>query len=133
MRRILGLVAVVTLASCMDETPDPSDPQGRLPSQLSDQRQSCEQAGGQFVEAGLGGLTCVRPTADAGQSCTRDSECEDLCLADMATPADATGLLDEVSAENTVPTSGICATQTPTFGCHSIFRDDGEVVELCID
>jgi hypothetical protein len=137
MRRLSGVVALLLLAGCMNETPDPSDPQGRAPAQLGDQRANCEAAGGQLVESGLVGLTCVTPTSDAGQACTRDSDCEDLCLADAAPsdtgPADAAGLLDQLAADTQPPRTGSCAPQSPTFGCHSIFRDDGEIVEICID
>ncbi len=136
MRRLAGGVALLLLAGCLNETPDPSDPQGRAPGQLGDQRATCEAAGGQFVEAGLAGLTCVKPTLDAGQACMRDSDCEDLCLADSpsdAGPADATGLLEQLAPVSQAPRTGTCAPQSPTFGCHSIFRDDGEIVEICID
>ncbi|MEJ1990615.1 MAG: hypothetical protein P8X50_02585 [Maritimibacter sp.] len=147
MRAGLALVILMGVAGCMDDGPDPSDPQGRSASQLSDQREDCEADGGQFVTAGLGGLTCVRPTSDAGQSCSRDSDCEDLCLADAGpanAPDDPTATLQRLAqstppAEEGVmtpppmPTSGVCSAQSPTFGCHMIFRDDGEVTELCID
>lgn len=79
----------------------------KSPSQLS-----CEKSGGSFVVIGRSGaMTCQKPTRDGGKRCTRESDCDGVCLA----------------------RSNSCAPVKPLLGCQSILQDDGRRVELCID
>lgn len=73
---------------------------------------ACVKKGGSWVTAGKSGAkTCVRVTRDSGKQCSRQSQCEGLCLA----------------------RSGSCAPIMPLFGCNEIFQDNGQRVTLCID
>ena len=102
------------LAGCVLDPVDPDDPFGRTTAQIEAERAACVAAGGTFRPAGLlAALTCIKPTADAGKTCIRESDCEGFCLADT-TPA-------------------VCAPVTPTFGCFLMLDAAGEKIELCAD
>lgn len=81
------------------------------PELLSLEAAACERRGGQYANTPSGGNFCVRRTRDAGKACSRQSQCESLCLA----------------------RSRSCAPITPVFGCNDIFQDDGRRVTLCLD
>ncbi len=81
------------------------------PPPLSPEAQACMRRKGTWAKAPSGGEVCIRPTRDGGKSCTRESQCESLCLA----------------------RSGTCAPITPVFGCNEIFQNDGLRVTLCLD
>ena len=72
----------------------------------------CEKTGGQWSVAGKSGAySCVKPTRDSGKVCTRQGDCQGMCLA----------------------RSGTCAPFMPLFGCNEILERDGRRVTLCID
>lgn len=72
----------------------------------------CGKKGGSWVVVGkTSAQACVKPTRDAGQRCSRKSDCDGLCLARSAT----------------------CAPVKPLFGCNEILQDNGLRVTLCID
>lgn len=97
-------------------TPPAADPaaQGSLTVEAppaSPEARACLKKGGQWSKVGKGGYTCLKPTRDAGKSCSRATQCEGLCLA----------------------RSGTCAPLTPLFGCNEVFQNDGTRATLCID
>lgn len=114
-RHIAAILMLVSLAGCMTDQPDPDDPLGRTPAELEAERAACTADGGDFRSAGIGILTCIRPTPDAGKTCTRAGDCAGACVAE---------------AESAV---GACSPVTPIFGCFSLFDDAGERVEICVD
>jgi len=71
-----------------------------------------ECAGGRIVHGGMSGLPlCVRPTGDAGQSCTQISDCEGYCLAK----------------------TNSCAPEAPMYGCFEVLLAPGDPVTVCLD
>lgn len=79
---------------------------------VSPEERACLRQGGQWGVAGKSGArTCVRYTKDGGKMCTRQSQCEGVCLA----------------------RSNTCAPVKPLFGCNDVLQDDGVAVTLCID
>lgn len=73
---------------------------------------ACEKKKGRWTRAGKGDLhSCVYDTRDGGKQCTRESQCEGVCLA----------------------RSGTCAPVRPLLGCNEILQDNGARVTLCID
>ncbi len=102
---LLGL-ALVALAACQTETrTDPaSDPAGQA---------DCEAQDGRWGVAGAFNPNpiCTLPTPDAGQSCSVESDCSGMCMADTKT----------------------CSTVSPLFGCHVFLDEAGETFEMCID
>ena len=73
---------------------------------------SCERKGGRYVATGESGArSCIQPTRDAGKQCSKESDCDGLCLARSRT----------------------CAPFKPLFGCNDILQKDGRRVTLCID
>ncbi len=72
---------------------------------------ACERKRGSWATTGAGLNTCVRPTRDGDKSCTRESQCEGLCLA----------------------RSGTCSPVVPLLGCNEILQDNGVRATLCIE
>lgn len=96
-----------------DVIPDPSTTQApvaeapRGPEQVA-----CEKRGGIWAQAGKSGArSCVAPTRDGGKQCSRESDCDGVCLSRSRT----------------------CAPIKPLLGCNAILQDDGREVTLCID
>lgn len=82
------------------------------PAPLTPQELACRAEGGSWSRFGTtAAYICSRPTADAGKSCRRQTDCETQCLARSRT----------------------CAPVTPLTGCHPILQADGSEVTLCID
>lgn len=86
--------------------PTPAAPP-KTPMQLA-----CEKSGGAWSAAGLANTkSCIRRTRDSGQQCSKETDCEGLCLARSRT----------------------CAPVEPMFGCNDILQADGRQVTLCLD
>ena len=78
----------------------------------SEQQLACEKKKGHWAKIGKGGArACVYTTRDSGKRCTKESQCEGVCLA----------------------RSGTCAPVKPMYGCNEIFQDNGARVTLCLD
>ena len=106
MRRAL-LVALM-LAACT-----PSDDGVPPPERLdAGARAQCEAAGGMVMEAGLSGNEfCAARNPDAGQSCSRGTECQGYCDAETRQ----------------------CSTYQSPFGCYAFLNADGERIDICVD
>ena len=73
---------------------------------------ACEKKGGRFANAGNSTtFVCVRETRDGGKSCSRETDCEGLCLA----------------------RSRSCSPITPVLGCQEILTQDGLRVTHCVE
>jgi hypothetical protein len=83
------------------------------PALQTPEARACIRRGGRYLTVGGGTITrsCVKPTRDGGDRCTRGTQCDGECLA----------------------RSGTCAPVTPLFGCNEVLQDDGRRVTLCID
>jgi hypothetical protein len=78
----------------------------------SDMQLACEKKRGSWSKVGKGNVfACVYNTKDAGKQCTRESQCEGVCLA----------------------RSGTCSPLKPLYGCNEILQDNGARVTLCIE
>ena len=98
-------------AEAAKPTPKP-EPEAPPPPPQTPEEIACAKTGGVLSAAGdSGAKACVKRTRDSGKSCTRENQCEGLCLA----------------------RSGTCAPIAPMFGCNDIFQDDGRQVTLCIE
>jgi hypothetical protein len=121
--RLLILLGAALIGSSLPQTAGPA-PDPRL---LSDEeRADCLGRGGRIGIAGLiGGEICIRPTADAGRSCTGRDECEGFCeySAREGEPAPQPG----------ARVAGQCQADTRFFGCHSIVEGGVLQPELCLD
>ena len=56
-------------------------------------------------------MICIQPTRDGGKRCTRESQCDGVCLA----------------------RSGTCAPVKPLLGCNEVLQDNGVRATLCIE
>ncbi|RYI09349.1 MAG: hypothetical protein EON48_14090 [Acetobacteraceae bacterium] len=78
----------------------------------SDQQLACEKKKGRWARIGKGeARACVFQTRDAGKRCTKESQCDGVCLA----------------------RSGTCSPFKPLYGCNEILQDNGMRVTLCLD
>lgn len=93
-------------------TPDLAKEDAPPATPKSDRQKACEKKGGTWAGTGKGDLRiCVYPTRDAGKQCTRESQCDGVCLA----------------------RSGTCAPVKPLLGCNEILQANGARVTLCIE
>ena len=92
----------------LDEAAAPPPPEPvKSASQIA-----CEKKGGRFANAGNSTtFVCVRETRDGGKSCSRETDCEGLCLA----------------------RSRSCSPITPVLGCQEILTQDGIRVTQCVE
>lgn len=117
MRRFLcGLLVCVSLAACQGEETETSPGyglEGFDPTAVETQKTACEARGGTFQPGGLGGfMTCFETPKDAGQRCTKSTDCSTgACLA----------------------RSQSCAPISPLFGCNEMLDAEGRRVSLCVD
>ena len=81
------------------------------PPPKSDRQIACERKRGRWADTGGGLKVCIQPTRDGGKRCTRESQCDGLCLA----------------------RSGTCAPVDPLLGCHEILQDNGARATQCIE
>lgn len=81
------------------------------PPPKSELQITCERSRGTWADTGGGLKVCIRQTRDGGKRCTRESQCEGLCLA----------------------RSGTCAPVEPLLGCHDILQDNGTRATQCIE
>jgi hypothetical protein len=81
------------------------------PPPKSERQIACERKRGNWIDTGKGSKICQFTTRDGGKSCTRESQCEGLCLARSRT----------------------CAPATPLLGCNEILQDDGSRATQCIE
>lgn len=112
-RRILTAVLFgVLLAGCQEDGPNTPDSQSVFPDLLAEQRESCERRGGRWgLALGKTVYVCYRDTRDANKSCTRETDCEGLCLARSRT----------------------CSPIEPFFGCHEVLNSRGLRQTRCVE
>jgi len=78
----------------------------------SEMQLACEKKKGNWSGIGKGGArACVFQTRDGGKHCTKESQCDGVCLA----------------------RSGTCSPLKPLYGCNEILQDNGARVTLCLD
>lgn len=91
------------LAGCVQEDPGELTPE---------EEAACVARGGYVGWAGLSGVEfCAEPTSDAGQICSRASDCESYCEAETRT----------------------CSSHHSQFGCYSFLDESGAAVSICVD
>jgi len=81
------------------------------PPPKSDRQIACERKRGTWADTGGGLMICMLPTRDGGKRCTRESQCEGVCLARSQT----------------------CAPVEPLLGCNEILQDNGTRATLCLE
>lgn len=101
-------LAAMTLSACLEA--GESAPAGE--SRVAAQEAACLADGGRWDTAGASQLMiCYRPTRDAGEACTRASDCQGYCLARSRT----------------------CAPVTPLYGCNDVFGVTGMPSTVCLE
>ena len=108
--RGVSIVAIMLLAACQPDAPKPKalEPVGL--AKLDQKRLACEESGGRWVMGGFRAV-CERVPKDANRSCSKESDCEGVCLARSKT----------------------CAPVVPLLGCNDVLTEYGMVAALCID
>lgn len=81
------------------------------PPRKSERQIACERKRGTWADTGGGLMICIQPTRDGGKRCTRESQCDGVCLA----------------------RSGTCAPVKPLLGCNEVLQDNGVRATLCIE
>jgi hypothetical protein len=113
-----GATEEATAIAAPDATEAATDPAGVVPAEAapvvapkSDRQIACERKRGIWADTGGGLKVCVRKTNDSGKRCSKESDCEGVCLA----------------------RSGTCAPADPMLGCNELLQDDGSRATLCIE
>lgn len=73
--------------------------------------QECDQQGGEIIRNGFGIPLCQTQTADGGNACISNADCEGFCLTESKT----------------------CTPTTPYFGCFSVLVEPNQPADLCVD
>lgn len=103
MRKALLLIGVLFVAACQTGSNE-----GTNAPTTAHTEASCQAEGGKLMNAKVGPV-CSMSASDAGQSCTSNSQCVGLCMA-----------------------NGQCSDYESNFGCHDVL-EDGKQVTICID
>ncbi|MDV7272249.1 hypothetical protein RYZ20_15245 [Thioclava sp. A2] len=109
MRGILIALALF-LAACQPDAPKPKTLEPVGEARLELERVACKENGGRWVMGGFRAV-CERTPKDANKSCSKESDCEGVCLARSRT----------------------CAPVVPLLGCNEVLTDYGMVATLCVD
>jgi hypothetical protein len=94
--------------------PDAAEPEVEAappPPPKSELQIACERKRGTWAATEGGLRICIRPTKDGGKRCTRESQCEGVCLARSQT----------------------CAPAKPLLGCNEVLQDNGMRATECIE
>ena len=109
MRSILLLAAALIVSSL----PEAEAGQAGRRALSPEERAACLGRGGRIGIAGLlGGEICIRPTSDAGRSCTGRDQCEGFC--------EYSHRGDAPPPQPGARVAGQCQAETRFFGCHSL-------------
>jgi hypothetical protein len=81
------------------------------PPPKSELQIACERKRGTWAATDGGLRICIRTTRDGGKRCTRESQCQGVCLARSQT----------------------CSPAEPLLGCNEILQDNGTRATLCIE
>jgi hypothetical protein len=103
--------AETVVAPPLEPAPQPDLAEVVPEVEKSEQQLDCEKKKGTWSSAGGKSRICLFNTKDAGKHCTRESDCEGVCLA----------------------RSGTCSPIRPLLGCNEILQDNGVRVTLCIN
>lgn len=125
MRLILAASAALLLGACSqvgagqaDSSPAPA-PGSRL---SASDAAACRAGGGEVAVRGrLQAQLCVQPFADAGRSCTDNSQCEGTCVT------------DSMEAPEGERVTGQCQADNRPFGCFAQVEQGRPVRGICID
>ncbi|WP_186829430.1 hypothetical protein [Xanthomonas campestris] len=124
-RWMYATLSALLLAACSNApTTQPSQAAGVTPApstSTSTDAAACTAKGGQMRPVGrMQTPRCVVPYADAGKTCTDNSDCSGDCLATSIVP---TG----------TATSGTCQRDSDRFGCRQEVVGGMGQAALCID
>lgn len=104
LRRTLVVLCLFTMAACQEDSEEPIESTSAFPDYVAEARLKCAKNGGRWGAApGNATFTCFRDLSDANKSCSRESDCEGLCLSRSRT----------------------CSPITPFFGCHEVLSSSG--------
>lgn len=111
LRSILLVLCLFTLVACQEDGPSNDESASIFPDLIGEQRAQCDKDGGNWGKApGNGTFTCFRTLSDANKTCSRESDCQGLCLARSRT----------------------CTPVTPLFGCNEVLGSNGLRQTRCV-
>ncbi len=111
--------------SLNDPVPGPQQPVPAGPPQTSGASTvdpaACSAKGGQIQPVCMMGRPmCIHPYADAGKTCSGDTDCEGRCMSDGQSRAGTKA-------------TGVCAANNQPCGCLTIVEDGVVQPTLCVD
>lgn len=111
LRRMLFVLCVFALAACQEDGAKEDESTSLFPDATAEERLKCAKDGGRWGKIpGKSTSTCFQNLSDANKTCTRESDCQGLCLA----------------------RSGTCSPVSPFFGCHEVLGSNGLRQSRCV-
>ena len=111
LRGMIVVLCLFTLAACQEDGAETAESTSIFPDLLAEQRLQCAKDGGRWGPApGRQTFTCFMNLTDANAPCTRETDCQGLCLARSRT----------------------CSPIKPFFGCHEVLSPTGLRQTRCI-
>jgi hypothetical protein len=111
LRGLAAVLCLFFLASCQEDGAESAEQSSIFPDLLEERRLQCAKDGGRWGAApGRQTFVCFTTNSDANAPCSRETDCEGLCLARSRT----------------------CAPFKPFFGCHEVFSPTGLRQTRCI-
>ncbi len=111
LRRLLVVLCLFTLAACQEDGANEDDTASIFPDVAAEERLKCAKDGGRWGPTpGKSSFTCFQTLSDANKACSRESDCQGLCLARSRT----------------------CAPVTPFFGCNEVLGSNGLRQTRCV-
>lgn len=105
------VAALLVLTGCMTATGDDDAATG-AGTATPQTEAACRDAGGRWASGGLWPEPlCFLPNPDAGQACSKASDCAGACLSDTRS----------------------CSPESPRFGCYGYLDEAGDEVMICVD
>ncbi|MCX6695605.1 MAG: hypothetical protein NTU61_04855 [Candidatus Altiarchaeota archaeon] len=130
MRGLVALAFIAILSGCICESPDEDLGNSTTTVEVSTtlkfeepkDNESCEALGGIWGRMGLSpSESCNLPTSDAGKTCSDNSECEGMCIAELSPLNQA-----RLGKGEYVKAKGKCSERRKNVGCLAMVQE-GEV------
>ncbi|CAN0600492.1 unnamed protein product [Ectocarpus sp. 12 AP-2014] len=110
LRGMIGVLCLFTLVACQEDGGDEAESASIFPNVIAEKQESCLKDGGRWGPAtGNNTFTCFITPSDANTACSKESDCQGLCLARSRT----------------------CAPVIPFFGCHQVLSSSGTLQTRC--
>lgn len=118
-------ILIGALSACESDNPGSTDMSANndalanIPSDPEQERICVDEKKGEWKIFSTGvrmpHYSCEYTLPDGGEACTKDSDCEGVCVVDVETA------------------TASCQSQSPKFGCYTVLTEAGEPAQICVE